>query len=323
LEYLVQTRGKKVSNRLRYLKSIQEKNFVAFLEIAQLHGVNLDGTLQPQHKPTLLPSPVRLPVNCQLQLLPLPLPLPSAALALASGAYSPTTTISSRRGREESPSPAIIMLMSHHGMNKHPSFTNDLEFTLDFEKPEKNPCGIMVFRANDVKHGSKLIDKVTILKPLYDPRDCKLLKATLDADGLGITYTELSSPSYFLKDASLIHGAEKEHKKTGLACKKTEQAHLVAANSIQSKEEELCLQHVRLKMSCKVFTQLVHRVAKKEGKLKNLFRMVEVKIGENTTGKDLMWHAPYIVWVFMIDREACHRKRQESDGMSKVSMNEE
>jgi hypothetical protein len=218
---------------------------------------------------------------------------------------------------------------------KLPAYTHDLEFTLDFEKQEKNPCGIMVFRANDVKNDSKLIDKVTIFKqPLYDPRDRKPFKATLDKDRTGIPFVESSSPSYFSKDADNIHEIERDNK-GGLACKRTEQAHQVAANSIQSKDE-LHLQHVRLNfpdgISCKVFTQEVRRVAKQQGKLKNLFRMVEVKIREDEDGADLMWHAPYVVWILMIDREARHLKKEDLDSddnfleetkrMSKVLMSD-
>jgi hypothetical protein len=314
---------KKVSNRLNYLKGIQQKDCVQFLEIAKLHRVNFDGTLQ---EPTLLPSlPARPPTNRRLTLT------------------SPSSVSSSTIGtRKESPAPppaSIIMSSSsrHHHLLKHPCFTHDLEFNLDFDKPEKNPFGIMVFRANAVEHDGQLIDKVTIMKPLYDPRDRKSLKATLDEDGTGITYTELSSPSYLFKDADLIHETEKEHTTAGLACEKTCQAHQVAANSIQSKEE-LRLQRVRLnfpdEVSCKIFTQADKKASKKGNKLKNNFRMVEVKIGESADCENLMWEAPYVVWVFVINSEARHLKRQESEDsdddfkistkrMNKVSMVED
>jgi hypothetical protein len=229
---------------------------------------------------------------------------------------APTAAITITHKQRRRIPPTTIMSSHHpHSYSKLPAYTHNLEFTLDFEKPETNLCGIMAFCANNVKNNSKLIDKVTIFKPLYSPRDRKLIKATLDKDRTGITFVESSSPSYFSKDASNIPEVEKDNK-GGLACKQTEQAHQVAANSIQLKVE-LCLQHVRLNLpngiSCKVFTQEVRRVAKQQGKLKNLFRMVEVKIREDESRVDLMWHAPHVIWIFLINREARHLKKEDSD----------
>jgi hypothetical protein len=49
-------------------------------------------------------------------------------------------------------------------------------------------------------------------------------------------------------------------------------------------------------------------------KLKNLFQMVDPKIGEEEdAGNDLIWHAPCIFWVFTIEGEAHHLHRQDSD----------
>jgi hypothetical protein len=48
---------------------------------------------------------------------------------------------------------------------------HSLEFDLDFEYLESNPKGHYALLANDINpNGKELMDKVNIIKPLYDPR---------------------------------------------------------------------------------------------------------------------------------------------------------
>jgi hypothetical protein len=110
--------------------------------------------------------------------------------------------------------------MSRHHLHP-PSYANELEFTLDFKYPEKHPNGLLVLRSNDAGKGNESIDKDTIFKHLFDPRDRLALKGTLDEDGTDITYVESASPTYFSKEASReeIHKEEKNIRK-GLPCEK-------------------------------------------------------------------------------------------------------
>jgi hypothetical protein len=86
--------------------------------------------------------------------------------------------------------------MSCYHFFLHPSYTNDLEstldFTLDFKKLENIHMGFWsVFHFNDVRKGSELINKVIIFKPFFDPRDCLAIKGMLGEDQrMGIAYVE-------------------------------------------------------------------------------------------------------------------------------------
>jgi hypothetical protein len=92
----------------------------------------------------------------------------------------------------------------HHHLQ--PSYVNELEYSLDFDKnPEKNLHGLQVLCANNIKCNIDLIDKVAIDKPLFDPRDCMALMAMLDEDGASMAYVASSSPMYFLKEAKEMH----------------------------------------------------------------------------------------------------------------------
>jgi hypothetical protein len=120
---------------------------------------------------------------------------------------------------------------------------------------------------------------------MLDPRDHLALKVMLAEDGTGITYiAKLSCPTFFSKEAKDMHD-EKLTNKKGLPCDKRMQAPQVTATSIQSKDER-CLQRVHLNfpkgLTYKAFTD-----GRKGKKLKKIFPMVEVKIGEEDEGNNL------------------------------------
>ena len=58
--------------------------------------------------------------------------------------------------------------------NIHETLVQELKFSLNFDLPELNLKGIFVLHAKDVKVKVgdlvELKDKVTIVKPLFDPR---------------------------------------------------------------------------------------------------------------------------------------------------------
>jgi hypothetical protein len=79
---------------------------------------------------------------------------------------------------------------------------------LSMDYPKRNPNGMMVFHANDMKVDKELIDCITIYKPLFNARDIKKTKAMLHEDGGGILVTEPSVPTYMIKKVKEIHSVE-------------------------------------------------------------------------------------------------------------------
>jgi hypothetical protein len=79
-------------------------------------------------------------------------------------------------------------------------------FSLFVDKPWKNPFGMMVVKGRDVEEENTVIDKLTIMKPIFDYNDFddKLYKGRLCADGGGIIATEPTIPGYLWKNPADI-----------------------------------------------------------------------------------------------------------------------
>lgn len=141
---------KSIENRLAYIKKLQQTDWEEFLELCETLGIN---GIQPpdfseDSKESDSPSPAPIKLNKQSK--------------------KPSTI---QRLRKPSPSPLSPTAMAR---NIHETFVQELEFNLDFDLPKCNPKGIFVLHAKDVKvlvgAVEELKDKVTIFKPLFDPR---------------------------------------------------------------------------------------------------------------------------------------------------------
>jgi len=174
--------------------------------------------------------------------------------------------------------------------------------------PERNPGGLLVVRANNIKVDKELIDAITFYKPLFDMRDSKKVKAVLHENGGGLTITEPSVPTYLVKEVVEIHLLEGDKD-----CVPTQQAHSIAATNIQTKEARQDKQ-VHLMFPAGIICKLDHFNGKKNRKLKNNFRMIETIVEKRKSpDKDRVQLTPFIVWKLTIDGEARHLEQQASD----------
>ncbi len=71
-------------------------------------------------------------------------------------------------------------------------------FQLYFEEPWKNPFGMVCIVGTKVEHEKTVIDKLTIIKPVFDINDNQreLFKGRLNSDGTGIIVTEPTIPGF-------------------------------------------------------------------------------------------------------------------------------
>ena len=75
-------------------------------------------------------------------------------------------------------------------------------YQLYIEKYMNNPFGMLCIRGNEVQVEKNMVDKLTILKPIFDMDDfdLKLYKAALTKGGTGIVVTEPTIPGYLWKN---------------------------------------------------------------------------------------------------------------------------
>lgn len=79
-------------------------------------------------------------------------------------------------------------------------------FTLHIDHPWKNPFGMLVVKGTEVEESNTVIDKLTILKPIFDYSDFdkKMFKGRLCHDGGGMIITEPTLPGYIWQDPKSI-----------------------------------------------------------------------------------------------------------------------
>jgi hypothetical protein len=147
-------------NRLNYIKKLQQTEGERFLELCE--NLDINGIQQPDFsedskdffEDSKVPdSPSPAPIKLEQQL--------------------PKNSANQRKLPKPSPVPPPVPT-AMMARNIHETFVQELEFNLNFDLPELNPKGIFVLHAKDVKvkvgDVEELKDKVTIVKPLFDPR---------------------------------------------------------------------------------------------------------------------------------------------------------
>jgi hypothetical protein len=181
------------------------------------------------------------------------------------------------------------------------------EYDLDIERPENNVNGIMVVKGSEIIVGGKeVVDALTIYKPLYDVRDykAKKVKASLLADGTGITVTEPTVPFYFIQNAGQIYDLE-----GAKACESTARTHAIAATGIKTNNNRQ-IKQVTLKfpdgITCN--NDNFNKSTTKDGslKLKNNLRMMPVQMDKDDKGDPITTTIAFVFWKVSIDGEARH-----------------
>jgi len=152
---------------------------------------------------------------------------------------------------------------------------------LNVQYPWNNQGGTFVFRVNEIVVKSDLKDVLTILKPLFDVCDSKLVKAVLHENGgAGITSTEPCVPMFMVQQVNEIYQLEMESE----LCEPTVRAHNVAATTIRSKDDHF-EKYIDFFFPDGIKCSFEHfNVA---AKLKARYRMLEVPSISNDTGSKL------------------------------------
>lgn len=172
------------------------------------------------------------------------------------------------------------------------SETDIHELNLDY--PEQNVDGMMVFRDNNIDIGEELFDILTIFKPLKDPRDYKLTKLVLGADGESLTLTEPSVPSYFVDTVDQIHAQETQDEEE---YKGTRKQHRVLATLLKN-DDKRKLKSTVFVLPYGIKLKLDH-FGNTLSKLQANYRCVKVKL--NSTRKA---EPSYMWWKIIIDGES-------------------
>jgi predicted RNA-binding protein with TRAM domain len=87
-----------------------------------------------------------------------------------------------------------------------PKVTSGSTYQLNIDEPWKNPFGILTIKGTKVVEENTVMDKLTIMKPIFDINDFEknVFQGTLLEDGSGIIITEPTIPGYMWDNVNEI-----------------------------------------------------------------------------------------------------------------------
>jgi hypothetical protein len=223
----------------------------------------------------------------------------SPSLDLASTSSPPTPRFSSPPPRRKN--------MAHLRGDDDDSVDGDTEtFTLDIEKPWRNPFGIMVIKGTEVEEENTVVDKLTIMKPIFDSKDFedKLYKGRLCNDGGGIIVTEPTIPGYLWqhpKEIQLLVDEEDFVEKVCQPTFRTYKTHRTdMKKNVKTHTKEVIYRFPR-GVTCN--NEFFNKQNRRSSQLELDTEMVikQDEIGEDSEGTVLYQFLPFLVWRVAID----------------------
>ena len=117
------------------------------------------------------------------------------------------------------PSPSVARTRSTV-MSPRDDNDDPISFLLYIEQPWKNPFGMIVIKGTEVEEANTVVDKLTIMKPIFDYTDFdkKLFKARLCNDGGGIIISEPTIPGYLWQNPTEIQLLVDDTEDVGNVC---------------------------------------------------------------------------------------------------------
>jgi hypothetical protein len=187
-------------------------------------------------------------------------------------------------------------------------------YQLHIEKFWKNPNGMLAIKGNEVVEDNTVMDKLTIMKPIYDMDDFdnKLYKARLTDEGDGLIVTEPTIPGYLWKNPAEIQALVDLDNDDGV-CQKTELTYKTIRMDMKKnrdyKTHEVTYFFPKgTTCNNEHFNRANRRSSQYE--LNTDMYVYELQIGEDQEGRDIVQYCPFIVWRMAIDGEG---KQTEDD----------
>lgn len=194
-------------------------------------------------------------------------------------------------------------------------------FNLHIEHPWKNPFGMLVIKGTEVEEENTVIDKLTIMKPIFDVNDFeeKRYKGRLCSDGGGIIATEPTIPGYLLLDPKAIQLLVDDKHMIDNVCQPTFRTYKTIRTEMKKdastrKKEVVYRFPPGVTCNNEFFNTTNRRSSQLE--LDTQLVMAQQLVGEDEEDNPIMNYCPFIVWRVSIDGLAKQTADEEDDGVS-------
>ena len=180
-------------------------------------------------------------------------------------------------------------------------------FPLFIEKPWRNPFGMMVVKGTEVEEDNTVVDKLTILKPIFDIKDFdgNMYKGRLCSDGGGIIATEPSIPGYLWQNPKEIQLLVDEADRVDKVCQPSFRTYKIIRTdmkkNVKTQTKEVVYRFPR-GVTCN--NEFFNKANRRSSQL-DLDTEIYLKpdeLGEDEdTGESIKVFLPFIVWRVAID----------------------
>jgi hypothetical protein len=181
--------------------------------------------------------------------------------------------------------------------NAFQRFLQEHDHTVNFNEPDLNINGMMWFKSDDVEINNEVVNMLTIIKPLFDPRDYLDTKLSLDSEVNNILHlTEAVVPRFAIDNVDMIHDQEEDLNNPEVV-KFPRKLHKTTATTIKGNDlRRLKMTNYKLPFGLK----LAH-FGNNATELKKNYRTIQYEVAHGITHT-----ACYIYWKVLIDGE-CRR----------------
>ena len=269
--------SKQVSNRVLYLKKLQQSEFEKFAKLASSFGII--SSVQEDHRNTDSDT--------------------SDSDSDYEREYRPTNKFKPKVTNRSLFQRKQLMQMKkssfESGMRQHNEFLN-------LEHPHLNQHGMMWYRDDDVEIDDSYYSVLTIYQPLFDARDSDMVKLYLDEEDPSVLHHVLPNvPTYFFQDINSMHRQEmspsnpelfsftaKKHKKT---------AHAIVSSD--NDKLQICNYSLPFDLSLGKFDLITNSKVELEKHYRTVEHIIDIK-------NSITHKGAYLFWKILIDGEATH-----------------
>jgi hypothetical protein len=182
-------------------------------------------------------------------------------------------------------------------------FLLENDHTVNLYDPDLNINGMMWLKNDDVTINNEVFTMLTIIKPLYDPRDYHDEKLTLDSENSNILHhTGTVVPSFAINNVDMVHEQEEDDDNPEVI-NFPRKLHKTTATAIKGNDKRrLRMTNYKLPFGLKL-----DHFGNTVSELKKNYRTVEFDISSDGSIKHT---ACYIYWKVLVDGES---RRLEPD----------
>jgi hypothetical protein len=268
--------SKQITNRVEYLKRIQQADFIKFARICNSYNIRSSFTTfyDSSESASSDSDSIYCSSNHSLK--------QAAPVAKKTKAKKAAMSVASSKSN-----------LFNHSLRNHQEKPN-------FDFPSLNKFGMMWLRDDDVEIGDSMCSILTIVQPLFDARDHDQVNIYLDADDPAVLkHVHPNVPTFMYQDWKKVHELEESDDNPEIYTETRKKHKKHAFKIVDNKQLKLQTSEYQLPFSLSLdkFDDIEHTSSKIQKHYRTIVVPVDNKIKHTCA---------YVFWKILIDGETTH-----------------